>query len=80
MQIAGPRLALIVVLIIAGLYFLIFHMNLPLNHESVGLGKGDVHLAHDALGIVLILGAVVVWRKSRTVPAPAQKVQPSATS
>jgi hypothetical protein len=76
MAVAGSRLALIAVLIIVGLYFLIFHMDLPLNHESVGLGKGDTHIVHDIIGIILIAGAVVVWRKSRTVTTP---VAPTST-
>ncbi len=66
MAIAGSRLALIIVLVIAGLYFLIDHKDpLPLNHESLGLGM--VHLAHAVFGIVLVAGAVVLWRRSRTV-------------
>ena len=76
MSVAGSRLAIIAVLIIVGLYFLIFHKDLPLNHESIGLGKGDVHIAHDIIGIILIVGAVVVWRKSRTVTTP---VAPTST-
>ncbi len=72
MRVAGNRLALIVVLLIVGLYFLAFHMPpLPANHEEVGLGKGDVHIAHDVIGLILIGGAVLVWRKSRTVTMPA---------
>ena len=71
MAIAGSRLALLAVLIIVGLYFLVFHRDLPLNHEAVGLGTGDVHIAHDVIGLILVGGAVLVWRKSRTVTTPA---------
>ena len=77
MPIAGSRLAIIAVLIIVGLYFLIFHMDpLPLNHEFLGSGKGSVHIAHDIIGLILIGGAVLVWRKSRTVTTP---VAPTST-
>ena len=77
MAVASSRLALIAILIIVGLYFLVFHMDpLPLNHESVGLGKGDTHIVHDIIGVILIAGAVVVWRKSRTVTTP---VAPTST-
>src|SRR2546422_7077350 len=45
--------ALIVVLVIAGLYFVLFHRDpMPLNHESVGLG--NLHFVHDIIGVVLI--------------------------
>jgi len=71
MAIAGSRLALLAVLIIVGLYFLVFHRDLPLNHEAVGLGTGDVLIVHDVIGLILVGGAVLVWRKSRTVTTPA---------
>ena len=78
MAVASSRIAIIAVMIIVGLYFLIFHMDpLPLNHESIGLGKGDIHIAHDVIGLVLIGGAVLVWRKSRAVATP---VAPSKTA
>ena len=76
MNVVRSRLALIAVLIIVGLYLLTFHKDLPLNHEAVGLGKGDAHIVHDIIGIILIAGAVVVWRKSRTITAP---VPPTST-
>ena len=70
MGIARGRLALIAALIIIGLYFLIDHMDpLPLNHEAIGLGK--LHLAHAAFGVVLIAGALYIWRKSRAPSQPA---------
>ncbi len=72
MAVAGNRLALIAVLIIVGLYFLVYHTPpLPLNHEDIGLGKGDLHIAHAIIGLILMVGGVVVWRKSRTVTTPA---------
>jgi len=78
MAVASSRIAIIAVLIIVGLYFLIFHMDpLPLNHEFIGLGKGNIHIAHDVIGLVLIGGAVLVWRKSRRVAAP---VAPNQTT
>jgi hypothetical protein len=59
-------LALIVVFVIAGLYFLLFHTNpWPLNHESVGLGKGDIHMVHDAIGLALFGIAGLVWWRSK---------------
>ena len=74
----SKRKAIVAVLTIIGLYFLIFHMDpLPLNHEFIGLGKGDIHIAHDVIGLVLIGGAVLVWRKSRIVAAP---VAPNQTT
>lgn len=80
MAVANSRLALIAVLIIAGLYFLVFHTDpLPLNHDQL-FGKSDLHLAHSAFGIILILAALFVWRKSRTVPSPVEKAkQPTAS-
>ena len=67
---AGSRLAIIVLLIIIGIYFLIDHMDpLPLNHEYIGLGK--LHLAHAAFGVILIAGALYIWRMSRTPPQTA---------
>lgn len=75
MAVAGSRIAIIAVLAIVGLYFLLFHKDpLPLNHEFVGLGRGDIlsptHIVHDIIGIIFIVGAVLVWRKSRTVTTP----------
>ena len=74
MSMPGSRLAIIVVLIIAGLYFLLFHSGLPpVDHEAVGLGTGSSHFGHAIFGIVLIAGAFLVWRKSRMVtPTPAK--------
>jgi membrane protein DedA with SNARE-associated domain len=64
--------ALIIVLAIAGGYFLIFHRDLPLNHEDVGLGT--FHTLHDVIGVVLLVLAGVVWwrsRKASTASRPA---------
>lgn len=81
MAVAGSRMAIIAVLAIVGLYFLLFHKEpLPLNHEAIGLGRGDIlsatHIVHDIIGIIFIVGAVLVWRKSRTVTT---RVSPSPT-
>jgi len=54
-----------VVLAIAGGYFLIFHRDLPLNHEDVGLGT--FHTLHDVIGAVLLVLAGVVWWRSRRI-------------
>ncbi len=54
----------IIILIIAGLYFLLDHRYpLPLNHEAIGLGVN--HLAHSLFGIVLLVVAGFVWWKDR---------------
>ncbi len=79
MAVASSRLALIAILIIVGIYFLIFHGEpFPLNHEAIGLGK--LHIAHAAFGIILMLAALFVWRKSRTVPSPVEKAKQPTTS
>ena len=80
MAVASSRIALIAILIIVGLYFLFFHKDpLPLNHEAIGLGMGDIlsttHIVHVIIGIIFILGAVLVWRKSRTVTTPVSPGQ-----
>jgi hypothetical protein len=60
-----PLRALAVVLIVAGLYLLVDHAPpFPLNHEDIGLGK--THLAHSVFGVVALIGAVVLWRRSTT--------------
>lgn len=60
--------ALLVVLAVAGLYFLIWHRDLPLNHEAIGLGM--FHLLHDVIGVVLLgLAALVWWRSRRSAKA-----------
>jgi hypothetical protein len=60
------ELALIVVLVIAGLYFLVFHKDpLPFNHESIGLG--NLHWVHDIIGAVLIgVAGLIGWRSWRS--------------
>ena len=55
--------ALIGVLLIGGVYFLVFHKDLPLNHESVGLGT--FHALHDVVGVVLLGLAGFIWWRSR---------------
>lgn len=78
MAVAGNRIALIAVLIAVGLYFLVFHRDpLPLNHEAIGLGTGDLHIVHDVIGLILIGGSVLIWRKSRTVTTPMAPSQPA---
>jgi len=60
--------ASIVVLVIAGLYFLVFHVDpFPLNHESIGLGEfGKMHIVHNAIGVVLIgVAGLIGWRSRR---------------
>jgi len=64
MAMTRGRWALVALLIVAGLYLLIFHADpLPANHEAIGLGK--LHVVHDALGIGLILIASMIWYTER---------------
>ena len=60
------ELALIVVLVIAGLYFVAFHKDpLPFNHESIGLG--NLHWVHEIIGAVLVgLAGLIGWRSWRS--------------
>ena len=60
------ELALIVVLVIAGLYFVAFHKDpLPFNHESIGLG--DLHWVHEIIGAVLVgVAGLIGWRSWRS--------------
>ncbi len=73
MKLSGIQWALVVVLVIPGLYLLVFHKPpLPLNHEDVGLGM--FHTVHDVIGVVLLaIAGVIVWRAWRseraTLPA-----------
>ncbi len=54
---------LAVVLLVAGLYLLLDHAPpFPLNHEDIGLGT--THIAHAVFGLVALVGAVVLWRRS----------------
>lgn len=74
MAMSRNRAVVFVVLLIVGLYFLVFHVDpLPANHEAVGLGKGNAHLAHDAIAVVLLGLAGYVWYSSRkaTMAKPA---------
>ena len=65
------ELTLLVILVIAGIYFLLFHRDpLPLNHEFVGLG--NVHFVHDVIGIALIgIAGFLWWRSRRRVSTPS---------
>jgi hypothetical protein len=62
--------AVIVILLIAGLYMLLAHMDpIPLNHEAIGLGT--THNAHSVIGLVLLVGAIGLWfwdRRRRAAP------------
>ncbi|MBI4258715.1 MAG: hypothetical protein HY619_07155 [Thaumarchaeota archaeon] len=66
MTISAGRMALVVILIIGGLYLLLDRTSSPINHEAIGLG--DQHDAHLVVGIVLILVAVYVYRSGRKKP------------
>ena len=52
----------VVVLAVAGLYFLVFHSEpFPLNHEAIGLPP--FHAVHAVFGAVLLAVAGYLWRK-----------------
>jgi len=72
----GIEWALVIVLVIAGVYFVSFHKDLPFNHESVGLGT--LHIVHDAIGFVLLGLAVAIWWRSRgsSKPVAAPPIEP----
>ena len=56
------RWILLVVLVIAGLYLLIWHKDpLPGNHEAIGLG--ELHVLHDVIGIALLASSGYLWYK-----------------
>ena len=70
---AGQRVFFIV-LVILGIYLLAWHMPpFPGNHEAIGLGK--LHIVHDVIAVILIIGAVLIWRRAR-MAKPAE--QPAA--
>ena len=55
------RTIAIVVLVLLGLYFLVWHTApLPLNHEAIGLGTN--HMTHRVFGIILLVAAGYVWK------------------
>ena len=57
----GAAWAIVGALGIVGLWFALDHTDpWPLNHETLGLG--DLHLAHTAIGIVMLAAAFYVWR------------------
>lgn len=65
----GKKIA-IVVIALAGVYFLIFHTEpLPFNHDSIGLPP--FHVVHGAFGVILLavaayLGKMEMKTKSQT--------------
>jgi len=53
----------VVALVLLGIYFMFFHTYpFPLNHEAIGLPP--YHTVHTIFGVVLLAGAVYVWKKS----------------
>lgn len=59
----------IIILTLAGLYFLIDHTQpLPLNHEVIGLGTN--HLAHSLFGIILLVVAGYLWWRGKGSAQP----------
>ena len=55
------RTLAIVVLVLLGLYFLVWHTApFPLNHEAIGLGTN--HMAHRVFGIILLVAAGCLWK------------------
>ncbi|QQG39390.1 MAG: hypothetical protein HYS81_03310 [Candidatus Aenigmatarchaeota archaeon] len=62
MRLEGGKLAVFVVLVVAGLYLALDHTPpFPLNHESIGLGA--YHIVHAAAGVLLLIGASYLWYK-----------------
>ncbi|MCH7641501.1 hypothetical protein IID22_04875 [Patescibacteria group bacterium] len=52
----------LVVLVVAGLYFLVFHTEpFPLNHNAIGLPP--FHTVHAVFGVILLAAAGYLWRK-----------------
>ena len=52
----------VVVLVVAGLYFLVFHSEpFPLNHDAIGLPP--YHAVHAVFGVILLAGAGYLWTK-----------------
>lgn len=70
MALSKSRLAVLIVLVVAGLYLLTFHKDpLPYNHEAIGLG--DLHIVHDVIGAVLLVAAgYLFYVGRRKAPAP----------
>ena len=63
---------IVIVLVILGLYFLIAHVEpFPLNHEAIGLGTN--HMVHRIFGVILLAGAVYVWKKNSNKAQPENK-------
>lgn len=60
----SDKLVLVAVLIVAGLYFVIDHTGLPLNHEAVGLGTN--HMMHTIVGVVLFVVAGAIWWQGKS--------------
>jgi len=70
---SAGRWAAIIVLLAAGIYFVVWHYPpLPGNHEA---WLGTNHIVHAVIGIVLIIGAVWIWRSGRR-PSPAPATPP----
>ena len=59
MPLSSNKLALVVILVIAGLYFALDHTYSPFNHEAIGIGT--MHSVHTIFGIVLLAIAAAVW-------------------
>ena len=61
----------VVVLVVLGIYFRLWHVPpLPGNHEDIGLEKQ--HVVHAVIGVVLLIGAFLIIRRSRSAK-PAAK-------
>ncbi|GEM_PF-1373760 len=49
-------------LVILGMYFIFFHSSpFPFSHDAIGLPP--FHTVHTIFGVVLLVGAVFVWKK-----------------
>lgn len=64
MALSKSRWAIVLALIPVVVYFLLFHKDpFPANHEAIGLG--ELHILHDAIGVVLLAVAGYVWYTGR---------------
>ena len=64
------RSIVVIILVVVGIYLLIWHSSpLPGNHEDIGLGKQ--HVVHAVIGVVLLIGAFLIIRRSRSAKPAA---------
>lgn len=58
----NKKIVSISVLVLLGVYFMFFHTYpFPLNHDTIGLPP--FHMVHTIFGVVLLAGALYVWKR-----------------